>query len=82
MPPEQPGRPRWGRGTWGVHVLSGDTCMDHFEVGSDVTVMSTSDAAEVLALLERLARDVPRLIQPSKLEQDAHALLSRLRGRR
>jgi hypothetical protein len=38
-------------------------------------------APEMHELLKRLAKDVPRLIQPERIAVEAHALLARIDGK-
>lgn len=66
---------RWVRtraNTWPISL------MDSYHPGDEVVVMPAADADEMLAILGRVGHMVPKLIQPSKLERDAYALLARL----
>lgn len=64
---------RWG----GTHTML-CTALPGYQPGEEVVVMPAGDADAMLAILGRVGHMVPKLIQPSKLEQDAYALHARL----
>lgn len=49
---------------------------NQFEEGDPVVIVDAATWERVRDLLGRLGRDVPKLIQPSRLERDAYALLA------